>query len=220
VRVKTGPALVMCTSSRAESQLWVGAITSLLATVPADIERGALLLELLSDGAARVNLRKKFNRRERKAREAFTASRMRAAKRAGPLSEGAAIAVLQRAMRGHAARNMVRGWVKVKDDSGDVYYYNINSGKSEWKAPWHGGGKGGAGGAAGGGGSSGAGVGAGGSGGGAPAPAADAPPPVSAPPVSAPPVSAPPAPAPAAASAGSAPSAAVSAPPSGPPPSS
>jgi hypothetical protein len=129
----------MCTGSRAESQVWVNAINAMMASVPEDLVKSALLRELLSDGAARVNLRKKFNRRERKAREAFTAARLKSAKRAGSMSEGAAIAILQRAMRGHLARNMVRGWVKVKDpeDPSGCYYYNINTGKSEWKAPWH-----------------------------------------------------------------------------------
>jgi hypothetical protein len=128
----------MCTSSRAESQLWVGAINKMFETVPLEVQKSALLLELLSDGSARVNLRKKFNRKERKAREALLAARAKAAKRAGPMSEGAAIIILQRAMRGHAARNMVRGWVQVKDpENGDRFYYNINTGKSEWKAPWH-----------------------------------------------------------------------------------
>ncbi len=139
VRVKAGPALVMCTSSRDESLLWVGAIKELLVAVPVSLEKGRLLEELLSDGAARRNLRKKFNRRERKAREALTAARLKTARGGGPLTEGAAIGILQRAMRGHAARNMVRGWVRVKDpESGEVYYYNINTGKSEWKAPWQG----------------------------------------------------------------------------------
>jgi hypothetical protein len=47
-----------------------------------------------------------------------------------------AIALLQRVFRGHAARRVVRGWVKVKDpESGETYYHNILSGRSEWLLP-------------------------------------------------------------------------------------
>jgi hypothetical protein len=53
------------------------------------------------------------------------------------LTEGEAIALLQRVIRGHAARRVVRGWVKVKDaDSGETYYHNKLDGRSEWRAPW------------------------------------------------------------------------------------
>jgi hypothetical protein len=46
----------------------------------------------------------------------------------------AAIAV-QRIVRGHLARNTVRGWVKVRDGS-DVFFYNVASKESRWRPPW------------------------------------------------------------------------------------
>ena len=53
------------------------------------------------------------------------------------LTKGEAIALLQRVLRGHAARRVVRGWVKVKDAvSGETYFHNIHDGRSEWRAPW------------------------------------------------------------------------------------
>jgi hypothetical protein len=43
---------------------------------------------------------------------------------------------IQRVVRGHRARRLLRGWIRcVDDENGDIYWYNTLTGKSSWLAP-------------------------------------------------------------------------------------
>lgn len=94
--------------------------------------KSALVRSLLADGSARRNLKSRFDRGARKAREALVQS-------LSPpkplLTEARAALELQRSYRGHRARSLVRNWTRVVDDDGDIYWFNTKTGVSTWLPP-------------------------------------------------------------------------------------
>jgi hypothetical protein len=120
LRLKGGrPPLEICLASADEADSWRKGIEGLLATREADARKRELMLELLADGAARKSLKARMTRKERKARESFLRTT------GGPrlaMTDLEAALLLQRAVRGHRIRNIVRNWVKITAVDGDVYY--------------------------------------------------------------------------------------------------
>jgi hypothetical protein len=112
---------------------WSAGFTQLLGSYESDAKKTALVTELLSDGSARRNMRGRLTRKERMARDAVLSNNTRTRI---VLSDLQAALLVQRAIRGHRIRNMVRGWVKIVAPDGDVYYHNVKTGASEWDAPW------------------------------------------------------------------------------------
>ena len=121
------PPLEICLASADEADSWRKGLEGLLATREADARKRELMLELLADGAARKSLKARMTRKERKARESFLRTT------GGPrlaMTDLEAALLLQRAMRGHRVRNIVRNWVKITAVDGDVYYCAWREGRS------------------------------------------------------------------------------------------
>jgi hypothetical protein len=53
----------------------------------------------------------------------------------GTTEKSSAAKMLQRAARGFLARKAVRGWVRIVDDDGDIYWYNVTTDTSSWVPP-------------------------------------------------------------------------------------
>ena len=110
----------MCLASADEAESWCKGFAGLLATREADERKRELMLELLADGAARKGLKARMTRKERKARENFLRSSAGSPRLA--MTDLEAALLVQRAIRGHRVRNLVRNWVKITAADGDVYY--------------------------------------------------------------------------------------------------
>lgn len=131
--VKGGDPITLNLDSPEAATAWAAGFTQLLGSYESDAKKTALITELLSDGSARRNMRSRLTRKERMARDALVS---RSTRSKIVLSDFQAALLVQRAVRGHRIRNMVRGWVKIVAPDGDVYYHNVKTGASEWDAPW------------------------------------------------------------------------------------
>ncbi len=121
LRLRGGrPPMEMCLASADEAESWCKGFAGLLATREADERKRELMLELLADGAARKGLKARMTRKERKARENFLRSSAGSPRLA--MTDLEAALLVQRAIRGHRVRNLVRNWVKITAADGDVYY--------------------------------------------------------------------------------------------------
>ncbi len=111
-----GPELELRAPSAAEALVWVTAIREFILTSVDDDIKSKLVRDLLSDGAARRNLKARLSRGMRKARKAAlsTVSPKR------PLTDALAATTVQRVYRGHISRSRVKGWVRIQDDDGDI----------------------------------------------------------------------------------------------------
>jgi hypothetical protein len=113
------PPLEICLSSSDVAASWAEGFQSLLSTREGEARKLQLMHELLADGAARRNLKQRLTRRERKARENFL--RANSGRPRLAMTDLEAARLVQRAIRGHRVRNMVRNWVKIQAADGDVY---------------------------------------------------------------------------------------------------
>jgi hypothetical protein len=57
------------------------------------------------------------------------------AQRAAPMTDLEAALLVQRVYKGHKLRSLLRGWVKVVDDDGDVFFHNPRTGDVLWDLP-------------------------------------------------------------------------------------
>jgi hypothetical protein len=65
---------------------------------------------------------------------ALTAAR--AEKSDGIINADRLAKVVQRIVRGHRARKLVRGWIRcIDEENGDIYWFNTVTGVSSWFAP-------------------------------------------------------------------------------------
>lgn len=114
--VNHGPELELRATSSAEAQAWVVALREFIRTSVDDDIKSNLVRELLSDGAARRNLKARMSRGMRKARKAA----LSVVNPKRPLTEALAATTVQRVYRGHLSRSRVKGWVRIQDDDGDI----------------------------------------------------------------------------------------------------
>ena len=126
--------LDVCLSSPDVASAWMQGFQSLISSAELDAEakKMELVRELLADGEARKNL-KKMRRDDRKQRESFLIG---AAQKKVAMTDLEAALFVQRAIRGHRIRRMVKNWVKFVAEDGDVYYFNVQTKESSWEAPW------------------------------------------------------------------------------------